>query len=182
MNQKAVTAAEEKLQSTYESYRAVKRAKTRRELHKAWFEFLMHSNGIFSKLEQGAKTGSSYGWFGKVKQRRKNDPLLIYLHHARNAAEHGDTILDNDDVVVGRPAHTTVLFAPGAFNPETGEPTGPPVAVMPMPARFGLKTVMDKGVAYSPPISHPSEAQFASAVLDYLAKLIEEAKARIEKG
>jgi hypothetical protein len=48
------------------------------------------SSTIYSKLEQGAKgCGPSDAWFGRKKYDRKTDPLLRYIHHARNADEHG---------------------------------------------------------------------------------------------
>jgi hypothetical protein len=180
MKLKAVTAAEEQLQSAKTCYDNAKNAPNIPSINKEWHHFLIHANQVFSKLEQGAKEGSSKGWFDKIKQIRKTDSLLSYLRHARNAAEHGDTILNNDNVIVGRPAHTTTMHIPG----ENGE-TGPPVAVMRMPAQFGLLPVVDTGRTYRPPTEHlgqpvvPAEGEFAKAVFDYLGKLIEEAKTRI---
>lgn len=57
---------------------------------KAWVEFLIACGGIYTKLEQGAKgcPKSTY-WFGTKKHERRVDPLLVYLHQARNADEHG---------------------------------------------------------------------------------------------
>lgn len=182
MKPKAIIAAEEKLRSAHESYFAVKNAKTMHEIRKTWHEFLIHSNQVFSKLEQGAKEGSSKGWYDKIRNLRKKEPLLRYLQHSRNAAEHGDTILENDDVFTGNPAHGTLIFDKSNFNLDTGKPTGPPRGMASWPAQLILKTVMDSGISYSPPPSYPTDAQFAPAVLDHLAELIKEAKARIEKA
>lgn len=56
----------------------------------AWWQFLMAAGGIYSKLEQGAKVNAkSLGWFGRHKNLRKTDPLLQYIHQARNTEEHG---------------------------------------------------------------------------------------------
>ena len=56
----------------------------------AWTDFLAAASTIYSKLEQGSKSHpSSLGWFGRMKRERKVDPLLSYIHHARNSDEHG---------------------------------------------------------------------------------------------
>jgi hypothetical protein len=50
----------------------------------------MAAGGIYAKLEQGSRTnGRSRAWYGRIKNVRKNDELLSYLHHARNSEEHG---------------------------------------------------------------------------------------------
>lgn len=50
----------------------------------------MAAGTIYTKLEQGAKGhGKSAGWYGRKKKERKDDPLLRYLHYARNSEEHG---------------------------------------------------------------------------------------------
>jgi hypothetical protein len=57
----------------------------------AWVDFLLAAHSIYSKLEQGAKRGSgeSAAWFARKKSQRKTDPLLRYIHQARNVEEHG---------------------------------------------------------------------------------------------
>ncbi len=58
-------------------------------LEYAWWRFLLAASGFYSKLEQGAKGhGQSMAWYGRVKHVRKKDPLLSYLHHARDGEEH----------------------------------------------------------------------------------------------
>ena len=60
------------------------------DMHSAWWGFLLAADGIYSKLEQGANGNrKSEPWFGKVKHLRKTDPLLSYIHQARNSDEHG---------------------------------------------------------------------------------------------
>lgn len=59
------------------------------EFEDAWLTFVMSAGAVYSKLEQGAKSnGQSSAWFGRMKHVRKTDPLLRYIHHARNAEEH----------------------------------------------------------------------------------------------
>ena len=56
----------------------------------AWTDFLVSTNAIYTILEVGAKgSPQSRQWFGRKKIERRNDPLLQYLHQARNADEHG---------------------------------------------------------------------------------------------
>lgn len=55
-----------------------------------WTEFLLALNAAFSKLEKGARgCGKSEAWINRHKNTRRKDPLLSYLHQARNADEHG---------------------------------------------------------------------------------------------
>ena len=55
-----------------------------------WEFFLVALNAVFSFLEQATKEHSKLApWFGRLKNTRKKDPLLRYLHHARNAEQHG---------------------------------------------------------------------------------------------
>lgn len=64
-------------------------AKTLDETESAWSDLLLSGNGIYSKLEQGSKAnGRAMGWFGRAKKARRDDPLLSYMHHARNSEEH----------------------------------------------------------------------------------------------
>src|SRR5438045_1159874 len=56
----------------------------------AWSLFLSQVSRFYSKMEQGSKgCGKSEGWFGRKKHERRSDPLLSYIHHARDADEHG---------------------------------------------------------------------------------------------
>ena len=56
----------------------------------AWETFLSASGTFYSALEQGSKASKkSKHWFDLEKHKRRTDPLLKYLHHARNAEEHG---------------------------------------------------------------------------------------------
>jgi hypothetical protein len=55
-----------------------------------WSEFLTAGNGVHTALEKGAKDSpKSRQWFGGKKRERREDPLLSYMHQARNADEHG---------------------------------------------------------------------------------------------
>lgn len=65
-------------------------AKSLDEAESAWLDILLAGNGIYSKLQHGSEISSkAKAWFGGVKHLRRTDPLLSYMHHARNSDEHG---------------------------------------------------------------------------------------------
>jgi hypothetical protein len=90
MDSTAVEQAKSRLLKAEKSLDAMKAAKSVGDAEEAWTDFLLASSTIYSKLEQGAKGCSkSVPWFGRKKNERRSDPLLRYLHFARNSAEHG---------------------------------------------------------------------------------------------
>lgn len=67
-----------------------KAAKSYRDAEAAWTDFLIACGSFFSKLQEGAKgANASEYWYGLKKHQRKSDPILNYLHKARNSDEHG---------------------------------------------------------------------------------------------
>jgi hypothetical protein len=90
MDSQAVEQAKGRLQRADRALQRLKAATNYDEAEEAWSDFLLSAATIYSKLEQGAKSkGTSSGWFGRKKKERKDDPLLRFLHHARNSDEHG---------------------------------------------------------------------------------------------
>ena len=60
------------------------------KFEEAWSDLLLNLNSIYSVLEQSSHGNpKAEAWFGRKKHERKKDPLLAYLHQARNADEHG---------------------------------------------------------------------------------------------
>jgi hypothetical protein len=60
------------------------------EFESAWTDLLIALDDIHTVLQQGAKTSpQSRQWYGGKKTERRKDPLLSYLHQARNADKHG---------------------------------------------------------------------------------------------
>lgn len=79
-----------RLEKARDALKCIEEAKTLDEADSAWLDLLLSGNGVYSKLEQGSKcNGKAAAWFGRVKKQRKDDPLLSYMHHARNSDEHG---------------------------------------------------------------------------------------------
>lgn len=138
---------------------------------RAWSEIISQLSRFFSKLEQGAKgCNASEPWFGRVKQARKADPLLAYLHHARNSDEHGlDHITQRgaDGMKLGFPATTEVKVGfemmiddKGAMhvrNPTVDSPNGGINSVEIVNPRVELIPVKDRGVVYHPPQMHDAK-------------------------
>lgn len=89
MDPQAIVKATERLEHARAAVVSMKNAKTLGESRKAWIEFLIAANAIYSKLEQGAKvSGASQAWYGRKKHERRKDELLCYIHHARHSEEH----------------------------------------------------------------------------------------------
>jgi len=101
MNPNAIEQAKSRLDKAEKALSALKSAQCFDDAESAWSDFLLAASGVYSKLEQGAKGyPKSEPWFGREKKLRKTDPLLRYIHFARNADEHGielvtDRALDN---------------------------------------------------------------------------------------
>jgi hypothetical protein len=60
-----------------------------RQMSQLWSDYLAGSQRVFSKLAAAASGGKCSAWSGRIKNQRKNDELLQYVHQARHADEHG---------------------------------------------------------------------------------------------
>jgi hypothetical protein len=90
MTPTAVEQARARLARAESALKSFDEATVAVEAEVAWTDFLLAAGSVYSKLEQGAKAdGKSVAWFGRKKNERKKDPLLRYLHFARNSEEHG---------------------------------------------------------------------------------------------
>jgi len=162
----------------------------------AWTDFLTASATIYSKLEQGAKAGAqSRQWFGQKKKQRKDDPLLRYLHHARNSDEHGierviSRFHDTGPIWGQQPKFgERIPVNIQAIDPDTGE-FGEPVGGFYPGSRIKLIRVHDRryGDSFDVPGTHlgqaipyPDEAaDIASLGLAYLRGLVDEAEGLVQ--
>ena len=114
MNPAAIDKAKQRLDKSKSAIASLEaKPRDRGEAAALWTDFLLAHNSVFSCLEQGAKTESrSRQWFGKKKRERREDPLLQYLHQARNADEHGIA-------PIARFQPPTARILEGTGNPET---------------------------------------------------------------
>lgn len=163
----------------------------------AWSQFLTQASRLYSKLEQGAKGGgASEPWFGKKKHERKKDPLLSYIHHARDCDEHSIehiASLSADyisaQVTPGEGFYTSFEFMiddkgrKHYRNIRAGSPNGP-VPIEAVNAKVVTLTVHDRryGNKFEPPLMHltrpivdTSPKGLASLAVTYLEQLLDEA-------
>ena len=129
-------------------------------------------------LHAGSGAGSGFQpWIGQYVAFRKTDPLVSYLHHARNSEEHSiresiehtpvsisvgvppgarPTILDAKEAAFhGLPPGTAVYALPNVYiEGGTVRIEGDPRGVQIRPAHVELVPVTDSGVTFTPPNEH----------------------------
>ena len=66
-------------------------ARSFEEFESYWSDFLIHAGGVLNALDAGsATTPQGRQWYGGIKRAGRADPLVTYVHQARNAEEHPD--------------------------------------------------------------------------------------------
>lgn len=165
----------------------------------AWEDFLQAAAKVYEKLKAAAQgDAKSWAWFGKRLDERRDDDLLAYIHHARNAEFHGiaDIVSQsagitaisfenspNDSVSIEH-----MVFRDGVMSIKLGEGEAPPV-VRVQPPYIKLEGVWDRipGTKerkfYPAPKAHlgrglqtDSAAEIAELALSYLSAMVEEAE------
>ena len=131
------------------------------EFEDAWQDFLGCLEKSWIKTERACQPFSNrfQPWQGRFKKRRKDDLLLRYLKHARNADEH--TL---QETVEHHPGHRTLNPAYGNswyiehLEIQGGEIVSysgdKPLVVRDYPARLELRRFQDSGTWYEPPAYH----------------------------
>ena len=190
----AIERSKERLRRARNSIASYNRATNFDEAHDAWTNFLVAASGIYAKLEQGSKgNNKSTDWFNKKKNERKNDPMLQYLHQARNADEHGGlSRVARNDLAEG--FNKTLKFnerLPVMVQSLSGDgktPEGQPMEAVIAGPSARLVEVTNFGRMYAPPAEHlgkplPYGLAFPDAVMQaaivYLEALIAEAEALV---
>lgn len=166
------------------------------DFEEAWTNFLLAHNAIFTILEQSAKhSPQSRQWYGRKKNERRKDPLLQYLHQARNADEHGIEPITVDVPgsvnVIGDVYGGLIKFdgqgRPAFFMEKRPDGTYPDVVAIEPHAR--LVAVKDErfGDIFQPPKEHAgspieddSPIGVATLSMNYVLAMIEEAKAQCQ--
>lgn len=188
MRRAAIEAADARLHRVREARKLFESGRLSRvELRTAWAHFLLAANGVYSKLQQGAKGSSqSEQWFAQKLAERKADPLLQYIHQARNAEEHSVEGSDAEHGIRITPANkwTTVLSDGSDGKPiRISTPSGKkPSGKLHAPG-IHLRPVTNRGVSYNPPTLHlgiplpeRSILGVVSCAERYLTEMIAEAK------
>lgn len=192
MNPAAVSQARQRLEKAERALTNLKAATNFKEAEEAWTDFLLAASAIYSKLEQGSKGyPQSEPWFGRKKTERRNDPLLSYIHHARNSDEHGI-----ERIVGMTPPNRDGLGRQLKFNervpikfkchdPKTGEQTAEGEGVFAGPTIKPIR-VYDRrfGDYFDPPLTHMGENidyfdfvdGIAAAAFKYLTSLVSDAE------
>lgn len=125
----------------------------------AWSSYLSNLNSAYNFMEIGARGHpKSEHWIGGVKGLRRSDPLLCYLHHARNADEHGlEKIIGTaktQDSIIATAGSVTIHSATftAAGETVTYGPADPKLQNNPIHTEIvtGIKLVpvTDKGVTF----------------------------------
>ncbi|WP_294392024.1 hypothetical protein [uncultured Sphingomonas sp.] len=158
------------------------------DLHTAWWQFLLAAGGVYSRLEQGAKASNkSASWFGREKNKRKTDPLLSYIHHARNSEEHG---LEGSSRASGprfkaKSGGRVINHDDGTFD-FIMDASADKMVLHWDPPGIRLSTVRDDrfGDSFDPPREHlgvfidgERPGNVAKAAIAYLEKIVAEAEA-----
>ncbi|CAM8636332.1 hypothetical protein MCEMSHM24_03155 [Comamonadaceae bacterium] len=197
MDTVAIKQVWERLHKAKAALDAMTSSRTLGQIEVGWSDFLTAASTIFSKLERGSKGHSkTEPWFGRIKNERRTDPLLSYVHHARNADEHGIApITDkrNGYLAIKGDVHIEHLSIDGRGNIQLGRVTGlnsarPPEIIF-EPARIELLPVLDDrfGDTFDVPTSHmgkplenPSAIIVAGLAYVYLEKIVREASALVK--
>jgi hypothetical protein len=114
MKKVAVDKAKKRMEEAAHYFMALDGLVTCEQFEYRWSAFLIAINRAFLALDAGARDDAkTRTWWSKKKHEWKKDPLLQYLHQARNADEHGLGALSEIT-----PGYFTTNIPPG-LNPET---------------------------------------------------------------
>lgn len=155
MRPEGVAAAQRELRRAGRAHDRLVRAERFEEAEDAWADYLTHANRVFLKLRAACHGQLEWPWWKRIMDQRRDDPLLAYIHHARNSDTHKleDT---TQRVVFGDSRHDLLR---------------------PLP-------VVDKGITYAVPRtkfgqSISSVGRISSYSFAYLVELVGEAASRL---
>lgn len=126
----------------------------------AWRQFLQEINKVWKKVELECKKNSKFkAWRVKYVELRKTDPLLCYLHHARNSEEHTLTEITKrvaGSLAISAPPETGVLHIRSLRVDADGtlEYDGSPAVFQVTQPSVELDRVLDRGNWYEVPAAH----------------------------
>ncbi len=193
MKKVAITKANDRLTRAKRGVANVQNSRNFHEFEQAWSYLLINGNAVHSILEKGAMADPrSRQWYGGKKRERRNDPLLSYMHQARNSDEHGLEPVARHNPgylgigMAGESAHIGRLTtgARGEITELRMNPTPGPVTIAQIPPHPELIPVIDDrfGTKFDPPKEHLgapladiSARAIAKLWVDYLSALVEEA-------
>ncbi len=149
-------------------------------LQDAWEDFLLYRHRTWNRCLAYYKGKSFWGpREPKFAAQRANDPLLVYIHQARHADEHGiapssKTQLGFTSLGTGTYTGGTSISGGGAYVLGAGS-TG---SVSVHPASVRAQRVVNRGVEYQPPVlsedSNPPVVKVAQQGLRFFESLFSE--------
>lgn len=169
------------------------------EFEAAWAQFLVAGNAVHTILEVAARDcPTSRQWFGQKKKIQRKDPLLCYMHQARNADEHGiepTTTLEPGGLSIGATGagvhiKSLTIDERGHLSVDATPIGDGRMLVSVSPARPRLNIVCDNryGTEFEPPTFHLDEPlqntsplAVGSIWLNYLEGLLLEASERADR-
>jgi hypothetical protein len=175
----AFERAQEHLRSAKQKYSIMMTSGDVHQITNAWSELLTQIHRAFVKLRKATKRKAAKLWYDHIEEERKNDELLSYVRHARNADEHGiDRLSEHEMVLLMRnPEDGSVHFehtwthdgSPFQITPGVDKSKLKVVGQM---ARIHLKAVVNRGITYLPPRHH-----LGDRIGDFFGRDVEEAHA-----
>ena len=89
MRPEGVAAATRELRRAGRATNRFMSAETFEDFEDAWADFLGHANKVYLKLRAACHgQGVDWTWWKKKMNERRDEPLLAYIHHARNSDTH----------------------------------------------------------------------------------------------
>jgi hypothetical protein len=183
MKPDALKQAWQELHKAERAHHGMTHVATLDNIEDSWKEFLFAVTVLYNKLNAGSKgNAKSVTWFNTVKHERKIDPLLSYLHHARDVATHGIARIAEQRGSIFAIKGDFILN--GTFGKDlTVTPIlgGAPVKFMSVPAHLELIKVVDDrfGTEFEVPEAHLGQViynktphEFSRLALIYLRDLL----------
>lgn len=142
MRPEGIAAAQREFRRALRAYYRLSSSRSFETADDAWADFLTHAGKIYTKLRAACYGHPrDFGWYGKKLDERDSDPLLLYIHKARNSETHrleGITLHVRANKRQGQPRHVRALPVTDAngkvYQPPTRcrdiEFTQPDVALM----------------------------------------------------
>jgi hypothetical protein len=89
MRPEGVAAASREVKRADRARMRLRRATSREDAEDAWADFLTHAGKVYGKIRAACHGHPlDWGWWGKKLDERDRDPLLLYVHKARNSDTH----------------------------------------------------------------------------------------------
>ena len=173
------------------AFQSLKQSQRLDDIASSWSDFLIAATRVYSKLGACTKgNGKSEAWFGRITRERRTDPLLQYIHQARNTDEHTveaivERILPQLTIAIGACRVTETTSEDGSKHIRIESLGGEPARASLTPSRFVLVPVRHTkyGDTFDPPKQHlgtplktGTPIEVAGLALSYLERIVNDAR------